>query len=106
LAQLKMLTRMSKYLEREPKAGQQVFIDVPLRIELLYPYRGHQTRLSRGHQMQHTTFDARMAATCPCAFKVQQSILLPTDAFDVTWSRRLTTTRCYVERVTAGESRT
>jgi hypothetical protein len=27
---------MSKYQEREPKAGQQVFIDVPLRIELLF----------------------------------------------------------------------
>jgi hypothetical protein len=30
LAQLNVLTRMSKLQESEPKDGQQVFIDVPL----------------------------------------------------------------------------
>jgi hypothetical protein len=36
LAQLKMLIRMSKCQEMEPKASQQVYIDIPLRIELLF----------------------------------------------------------------------
>jgi hypothetical protein len=42
--------------EREPRAGHQVFIDAPLRIEPLGKFRGRQTRLSHHQQ-----------TPCPCS---------------------------------------
>jgi hypothetical protein len=50
LAQLNVLTRMSKVQEMEPRASHQVFIDVPLHKEPLGKFRGRQTRLSLTRQ--------------------------------------------------------
>jgi hypothetical protein len=50
LAQLNVLTRMSKVQEMEPRAGHLVFIDVPLHKEPLGKFCGRQTRLSLTRQ--------------------------------------------------------
>jgi hypothetical protein len=50
LAQFNVLTRMSKVQKREPKAGHQVFIEVPHQKEPLGSLRDGRTRLSLTRQ--------------------------------------------------------
>jgi hypothetical protein len=80
LAQLKMLTSMSRYQECSPTAGQHIYIDVPLRIESLYTGRGHQTRLSPLQQTRHPTSVTRMHAMCPAKSIFRRSKSSSTDA--------------------------
>jgi hypothetical protein len=62
LAQLNVLTKISKVQEREPRAGHQVFIDVPLHKEPL-DRRGVQRpshhRVPRVHELQKPMVDSR-----------------------------------------------
>jgi hypothetical protein len=51
LAQLNMLISMTNVQGSEPRAGHQVFIDVPLRKEPLGKFCGRQTCLSLSRQM-------------------------------------------------------
>jgi hypothetical protein len=50
LAQLNVLTRMSKVQESSPRASQHIYIEVPLRKEPLGTMRRRQTRLSHHRQ--------------------------------------------------------
>jgi hypothetical protein len=52
LAQLNVLTSMSNVQEYSPRAGQHIYIDVPLRKEPLSSLRERQTRLSHHRQTQ------------------------------------------------------
>jgi hypothetical protein len=51
LAQLKMLTRMSKCQEGGPGAGQHIYIDVPLRIE---PYASVALAIDAAHRVRRS----------------------------------------------------
>jgi hypothetical protein len=50
LAQLNVLTRMSKVQESSPRVGQHIYIEVPIRKESLGTLRRRQTRLSHHRQ--------------------------------------------------------
>jgi hypothetical protein len=67
LAQLNVLTGTSKVQEWEPRAGHQVFIEVPLRKEPLGSLRDRRTCLSLTRQTRRPASVAPLCAMCPRA---------------------------------------
>jgi hypothetical protein len=81
LAQLKMLTRMSKCQESSPRAGQHIYIDVPLRIEPLFQNAG-----SPDASVALAT-DATHRVRCSRSCHVSCAVKFPTVVF--TFNRRV-----------------
>jgi hypothetical protein len=74
LAQLKMLTSM-KCQVLSPRAGQHIYIDVPLRIKPLSKNVGSIDASATTQQTRHPASDAHEAATCPTQSNFQRSFL-------------------------------
>jgi hypothetical protein len=95
LAQLNVLTRMSKVQEKKPRASHQVFIDVPLRKEPLFQNAGSTDASVATQQTQHPASVAHEAATCPTQSNFQRSFLRQQTCLSL-WRPRI---RCSTDAV-------
>jgi hypothetical protein len=73
LAQLKMLTRMSKCQEIYPRADQHIYRGTPSNRAVGLK-SGLTDAVTHMHQTQHSASDVHDQATCPACPKTQRSI--------------------------------